>query len=107
MRLFRVLVSAMFLACSVAMVQACETPAQTAIAAQRLMPGARIAFVNSVRGEWISAAIGRIGNRVVVVFPMHGKIAMIATYKDGCAVSRGAISRDLISAMLAYKGREA
>lgn len=106
MILIRILISLVFFLGSVALVRACETPQVTIRVWQKLMPGARIAYVTGRRAEMIVTAFKgplAAGDEVVIAYPVRGLKAAVAMYKAGCATDRGPIDRRQLKRILNFK----
>lgn len=106
MILIRIMISLVFFLGGVALVEACETPQRTIRVWQKLMPGARIAYVTGRRAQMIITAFkgpSAAGNEVVIAYPIRGLKAAVAMYIAGCATDRGPIDRRQLERILNFK----
>ena len=106
MNFIRILMSFAFLLGGVALVEACEAPQVTIRVWQKLMPGARIAYVSGPRAEMIVSTFkgsAATGDEVVIAFPVRGLRAAVANYSNGCATDRGSIDRRMLERILNFR----
>jgi len=107
MTLIRIMISLAFLVSSIALVEACETPQATIRIWQKLIPGARIAYVTGPRAARIITVFKGpqvAGDEVVIAYPVRGSKVAVAMYQSGCATDRGPVDRRMMERILTFKG---